>query len=112
MLIWIIKYDIWGDICSSNFYLSTDFQNFCGTFYDFWDAGGVSERIWVVLALGRFALSRFGQFLGWVVLALVGGSFRPIFGVSCFGQSLLKLIRYDRDRRGGGGALVWGGGGR
>ena len=75
----------------------------------FWDAGGVSERIWVVLVLGRFGLSRFRQFLGWVILALVGGSFRPIFGVSRLGQSLLKLIRYDRDRR-GVGALGWGGG--
>ena len=37
-------------------------------------------RIRVVLALGRF-----GQFLGWVVSALVGGSFRPILEVSCFG---------------------------
>ena len=31
--------------------------------------------------LGRFGLGRFGQFLGWVVSALIGGSFRPIFGV-------------------------------
>ena len=33
------------------------------------------------------------------ILALVGGSFWPIFEVSCFGQSLKKLLRYDRDRR-------------
>ena len=44
----------------------------------------------VVSALGRFGpgcfgLSRFGQFLGWVVSALVGASFRPIFEVSRFG---------------------------
>ena len=37
-------------------------------------------RIRVVSALGRF-----GLFLGWVVSALVGGSFRPIFEVSRFG---------------------------
>ena len=42
-------------------------------------------RIRVVSALGRFGLGRFGQFLGWVVSALVGGSFRPIFEVSRFG---------------------------
>ena len=48
------------------------------------------KRIWVVSAQGRFGLScfslgRFGQFLGWVVSALVGESFRPIFWVSRFG---------------------------
>ena len=42
-------------------------------------------RIRVVSALGCFGLGRFGQFLGWVVSALVGGSFRPIFEVSRFG---------------------------
>ena len=39
----------------------------------------------VVSALGRFGLGRFGQFLGWVVSALVGGLFRPIFEVRRFG---------------------------
>ena len=39
---------------------------------------------------GRFGLRRFGQFLGWVVSALVGGSFRPIFGVSRFGPGSFR----------------------
>ena len=47
-------------------------------------------RIWVVSALGRFGLGRFGQFLGWVVSALVGGSFRPIFEVSRFGPGSFR----------------------
>ena len=36
-------------------------------------------RIWVILALDRFGLSCVDQFLGWVILALVGGSLQPIF---------------------------------
>ena len=49
----------------------------------------------VVSALGRFGLSRFGlgrfgQFWGWVVSALVGGSFRPIFWVSRFGPESFR----------------------
>ena len=52
-------------------------------------------RIRVVSALGRFGLSRFGlgrfgQFWGWVVSALVGGSFRPIFWVSRFGPESFR----------------------
>ena len=52
-------------------------------------------RIRVVSALGRFGLScfglgRFGQFLGWVISALVGGSFWPIFRVSCFGHGSFR----------------------
>ena len=39
---------------------------------------------------GRFGLGRFGQFLGWVVSALVGGSFRPIFEVSRFGPGSFR----------------------
>ena len=38
-----------------------------------------TRRIRVVSALGRFGLGRFGQFLGWVVSALVGESFRSNF---------------------------------
>ena len=37
-------------------------------------------------SLDRFDLGCFGQFLRRVVLALVGGLFRPIFGASCFGR--------------------------
>ena len=39
---------------------------------------------------GHFGLGRFGRFLGWVVSALVGGSFRPIFGVSRFGPGSFR----------------------
>ena len=39
---------------------------------------------------GSFGLGRFGQFLGWVVSALVGGSFRPIFEVSHFGPGSFR----------------------
>ena len=49
-----------------------------------------NNRIRVVSALGRFGLGRVGQFLGWVVLALVGRSFRPIFGVSRFGPGSFR----------------------
>ena len=38
----------------------------------------------------RFGLGRFGQFLGWVVSALVGGSFRPVFEVSRFGPGSFR----------------------
>ena len=53
------------------------------------------QRIRVVSVLGRFGLSRFGlgrfgQFWGWVVSALVGGSFRPIFWVSRFGPESFR----------------------
>ena len=48
-------------------------------------------RIRVVSALGRFGLGRFGQFLGWVVSVLVGGSFRPIFEASCINY------KYEKD---------------
>ena len=56
----------------------------------FWGEVSCFQRIRVVSALcrfglGRFGLGRFGQFTGWVVSALVGGSFRPIFGVGRFG---------------------------
>ena len=54
-----------------------------------------SYGIRVVSALGRFRLGRFGlgcfdKFLGRVVSALVGGSFRPIFEVSRFGPVLFQ----------------------
>ena len=52
-----------------------------------------SRGIRVVSALGCFGLGRFGQFLGWVVLALVGGSFRPIFQVSRFGPESIETIK-------------------
>ena len=47
------------------------------------------KRIRVVWALGRFSpgrlgLSRLGQFLGWVVSVLVGGSFWSIIGYGSF----------------------------
>ena len=58
----------------------------------------VCTGIRVVSTLGRFGPGRFGQFLGWVISALVGGSSRPIFEVSHFGPGLFLLI-YDRDRR-------------
>ena len=48
----------------------------------------VSAR--TVSALGRFGLGHFGQFLGWVVSAFVGGSFRPIFWVSRFGPESFR----------------------
>ena len=56
---------------------------------------GPSKRIRVVSALGRFGLSRFGlgrfgKFWGWVVSALVGGSFRPIFWVSRLGPESFR----------------------
>ena len=38
----------------------------------------------------HFGLGHFGQFFGWVVSALVGGSFRPIFGVSRFGSGSFR----------------------
>ena len=42
-------------------------------------------------------LGRFGQFLGWVVSALVGGSFRPVFLGGSFGpesfHSLYELLK-------------------
>ena len=44
----------------------------------------------MVSALGRFGLGRFGQFLGWVISALVDGSFRPIFEVSRFGPGMFR----------------------
>ena len=54
-----------------------------------------------IIKSGLFQTDCFGQYLGWVVLALVGGSFRPMLGVSRFGPqsfhpSIYKLIRYDR----------------
>ena len=39
---------------------------------------------------GRFGLGCFGQFWGWVVSALVGGSFWPIFWVSRFGSESFR----------------------
>ena len=54
---------------------------------------GITERFMRVrtsFGPGSFRPGRFGQFLGWVVLALVGGSFRPIFGVSCFGPGSFR----------------------
>ena len=39
---------------------------------------------------GRFGLGRFDQFLGWVVSALVGGSFQSIFEMSRFGPGSFR----------------------
>ena len=44
------------------------------------------------------ALGRFGQFLGWVVSALVGGSFRPIFGVSPFGPGSFRTKSIETNK--------------
>ena len=43
------------------------------------------QGIRVVSALGCF-----GKYLGWVISALVGGSFRPIFEVSRFGPGSFR----------------------
>ena len=56
-------------------------------------------QMWVRYPLTR-NLGRFDQFLGWVISALVAGSFWPIFEVSCFGQSIQKPLRYCRERQG------------
>ena len=47
-----------------------------------------------------FAMGCFGQILGWVVSALVVGSFRTwvVLGASRFSQSLYKLIRLTNIR--------------
>ena len=48
---------------------------------------------------GRFGLGRFGQFLGWVISALVGGSFRQIFGVSRFGPGSFHSKSIETNQR-------------
>ena len=66
-------------------------------------------RIRVIWALGRFGLGlfgpgHFGQFLGRVVSALEGGSFRPIFGVSRFGPGSSRPKSIETNQRTNGPA--------
>ena len=65
--------------------------------------GRALKRIRVVSTLGcfcpgRFGLGRFGQFLGWVVSASVGGSFRPIFEVSYFSPGSFRPKTIERKK--------------
>ena len=46
--------------------------------------GPESGVFWRGLFWPIFRVGRFGQFLGWVVSAFVGWSFRPIFGDESF----------------------------
>ena len=60
--------------------------------------GSIDGRFRVVSALGRFGLGRFCQFWGWVVSALVGGSFRPNFNRVDFFFFLFK-VNAEMDRK-------------
>ena len=54
------------------------------------------KGIRVVLALGRFGLSIFVQYLGSVVLALIGGSFRFDFEVFRFGPKSFRKVNNSK----------------
>ena len=55
---------------------------------------------------GRFGLGR--SDLGrWVVSALVGGSFRPIFGMSRFGPGSFRPKSIQTNKALADGRLVW-----
>ena len=55
---------------------------------------GASIEIVCSMNPGRFGLGRFGQILGWVVSAYVGGSIRPwvVSALGRFGQSLYQNV--------------------